>query len=93
MAITKADVDSRMESAETALLAGDPTTALRYAIAAQGLLSVLPDSKKGDEEIKWPLGRIDAFIANVRRYQTDVAIATNEHGVRTSKITYARTSA
>ena len=81
------DVNTQMTLAQSALADGDYTTALQHAIAAQGYLSTLPNSRRSADSLEWDDRKIESFIANVRKLQTGSA------GVQYTKITRARTSA
>jgi hypothetical protein len=75
MAITVASLNSAMDAAVTALLSGDYATALRQAVAAQGILTVLPELSRsagtggGSQAAKWTQPGIDQFVGRVSRLQ------------------------
>ena len=75
MAITVASLNAAMDAAVTALLAGDYATALRQAVAAQGILTVLPELSRsagtggGSQAAKWTQAGIDQFVGRVSRLQ------------------------
>lgn len=65
-----ADVEAKMNEAVAAIEAGDYSTAINKAIAAQGLFGILPEGEKtgnAGEKLAWNTDAIDQFIANIRK--------------------------
>lgn len=81
-------IDTEMALARAALKSGDYASALTYAVSAQGMLAVTPDTQKGDLQVGFGRrsGEIEAFVANVRKRQAAAG------GIQRSKVTYARPS-
>lgn len=75
MAIDASALNSYMDAAVTALAAGDYATALNQVLAAQGILSVLPDLTRssgtdgGTQAAKWDRTAIDGLIKRIRQQQ------------------------
>jgi hypothetical protein len=72
MAISYSQITDLMSAATTALAAGNYASARDNAIAAQGLLSVLPDTERksgdgGQQSLTWDRRAIDEFVIRCQR--------------------------
>lgn len=83
MAVTFATITDLMDAAVAALAAGDYATARDKALAAQGVLSVLPNtaatsSGGGSNSMQWDRVALSQFVANA------IKLANAQQGISTS---------
>lgn len=79
-----------MAAAVAALSSADYSSALAYAVQAQGYLAALPDSEQSDRALSWDAKKINDFIGNVRTLKTESQQTT--YGIQRTKVTPARPS-
>jgi hypothetical protein len=85
MAIAYSQITDLMTAATAALAAGNYASARNNAIAAQGLLAVLPDTERkagdgGQQSLTWDRPAIDKFVDRVQR------LLNSGLGVQVSKV-------
>lgn len=85
-------INEKMAAAVAAVDDGDYETALRRAIAAQGLLSVLPSGGKDGKagaSLEWSQEGINNFIATLERQNKNSANAdaSGQAGMTSAKFT------
>lgn len=85
MAISYATITTLMEAATTALAAGDYATARDKALAAQGVLAILPDTSRnssggGSDSATWDRVALSTFLENATR------LANAQLGVQSSVV-------
>lgn len=86
MAVTADAVNEKVEAAISAIETADYATAETKLLAAQALLSVIPDTNKASLGIRYDRTAIAGLLDRVRTLRR--AYATP--GIRRTKITYAR---
>lgn len=87
MAITYADIEALMNDAVAAMATADYLTARDKALAAQGLLSALPNTSRnssggGADALTWDRVALSQFVSNAIKF------ANAKHGISTSKVVY-----
>ena len=87
MAITYAAIEALMDDAVAAMAAADYLTARDKALAAQGLLSALPNTSRnssggGSDALTWDRVALSEFVRNAIKF------ANAKHGFSTSKVVY-----
>jgi hypothetical protein len=88
MAIDVTTLNSCMDAAVLALAGGDYATALNQSLAAQGILSLIPDLTRasgkdgGSQAAKFDRLAIDSFIKRIRQQQGAAL------GVQTQDVVY-----
>jgi hypothetical protein len=87
---TAATVNTYVDAANTAMDTEDWNTALRKLLQAKAALSGLPDSKQGNEELRWDRSAIDGLINQVKDQQGATAAAGITGGVQRARVRYAR---
>jgi len=74
-----AKLNDLMDAATDAVVIGDLSTAITNAVAAQGLIAVLPRVERssgkttGSRKAEWTPEGIDQFIINLRKQQSATA--------------------
>lgn len=76
--MSAAAVNTSVESAITAMEAGEWSSAIRSLMAAKARLIALPDAIKGQMQLRWDRQAIDDLIAECRREQAVDAAGSNE---------------
>lgn len=82
------EINSYMDAAVAALDGGDYATARLKAVCAQGLMSVIPKSAKGNSSLEYSAEGIRDFIAGVRAAEKAASAGNSSTAVRRTKITY-----
>lgn len=88
MAITSADIQTKIEEAVTAQESGDFATAITKLRSAKMMLAGLPNISTGDVNTGWDRASIDNMISALEREQSAADAASTNGPFKNSKIIY-----